>query len=1723
MTLKNKRTKNARLLFLTFAIFFSLPFTYSQNVISTSGTEFWLGFMQNVPGTSEMSIQISSEYNITGTISMPAGSYSQNFSVNANETTTILLPATAMHTVSTLIESKGILIETSDIASVYARNSVANSTDASLVLAKESLGNDYYITSYNGINYLTSGNVAPSEFLIVATEDNTEIELIPTADIYTIGQPTANVPINITLNRGESYLLKAAFTNGNLTGSSISVLQNSGNCKPIAVFSGNVCTNLPSSAWDACDHVFDQCLPTTSWGQNFVITPFLGITKYGLKILACEDNTNISIDGVVTTTLNTGQAYFNSFSNSHSISADKKINITQNMGSNDFSDSKGDPFITNLHDVNNLIKYSAFKTYEGIEVLDYTFHGLSIVSPTLSTGQIWLDGVQIDSTLFVQFPNNTNYSYYRQFISEGNHYISAPQGIQAFVYGYGNETYDSYGFQLGGRSVDYLNNVNNNPNGNLVCYSDSVTIGNINYPLQDTWWELGLNSNDTIISGNNYLTVLPDSSQTYILHGNLINSGCPITYVYNVLPSVIGEINFNIGTDSLCLFTDYQLNTTVIPMGNYKYEWQFSSGLSNDTILNPIINFSNESQYQLKVSTLDGCVVDIDTTNFLFKESNIYGLETAISANAACIGDTIFIDVFLEEISFSENFNSAIFNPIFDLYQGVSFSSYCDVYSSGTLAFNGSSLRMIRTASLDLTNTNAVNFSLMSIGSGNQCNETEVGDDLVLEYSIDEGVNWELIELYDQAQYHQHSNLHVLIPNLAKTASTKLRWRQTNNEGYDTDLWYLDNVQFTHLTNSGYIIDWGSNSDLILSNQGRSAKINAMSSSYLHFSYIDPVTNCSINDSVFVQFVPDFDIFLTPDFTTCVNSGNQVEVLHDSPETVNISWLPSGVFSNDSISNPTVTVSSDTTLYVSVMSASGCTKYDSLNIIVNGVNDFEIDLIGSSNLCNGDTLQSQLNFGVTTCITVPHESNGSFSSATIGTNNSATTGVQESPFPARLSSKRQIILKKSELESSGLVNANTINSIGFIVLGGNETYNNFTVKIGCTNLNNFSSGSVYIEDLETTINPRTVNIQPGNNIFLFDQDYRWDGISNLVFEICYENQSTPSACSIVYTNSPGSCMYSYGSSVCENESGGLGRRATIILGYAPIQTNFPTSYLWSPSTNISDPIISNPSFYPNTTTTYYVLATDNVTQCVYEDSITINVTNNSSYIQILEGDSLTICEGTNQSLSLNTNVSDLVWSNLNDSTSFNPLVSSSISKMYTVIGTIDSVCFVSDSIQVDVIIDSPIGFNSDTLYKCPEVPLLVETNNNTYDTYNWSNNTFGMSTLVNQSGWIILSASNSCWNNIDSIYIDVDSFSINLGFDTSFCEGEMVLLGDNLLQSVSNLWSTGDQSQTITTSTGGLFWLEAINSNGCIDRDTIIVTINPLPILNQISYNTYCTSDGLIQLTGSPSGGFYSGIGVVGDKFDPTNGTQILQYHYTDLNGCSDSIDQHIYVYSEPLIEAGEQVNVCLGDSTVLTASGGVSYVWNNSVIDGVPFLTYFSDYYVVIGTDANGCKNTDSVLVSVKYPVNTTVTYNPPNLSAVYDSENISYEWVDCSDGSTVGNTIVYTPLQSGDYAVIIIDYFNCTDTSDCYNINFAGIEDNTKNNFGIYPNPTTGKVIFDFQGESVMINIYDSKGKLVLESQKIEQNQSIDISNYADGIYTIKIESKSQTFYSRITKQQY
>lgn len=73
-----------------------------------------------------------------------------------------------------------------------------------------------------------------------------------------------------------------------------------------------------------------------------------------------------------------------------------------------------------------------------------------------------------------------------------------------------------------------------------------------------------------------------------------------------------------------------------------------------------------------------------------------------------------------------------------------------------------------------------------------------------------------------------------------------------------------------------------------------------------------------------------------------------------------------------------------------------------------------------------------------------------------------------------------------------------------------------------------------------------------------------------------------------------------------------------------------------------------------------------------------------------------------------------------------------------------------------------------------------------------------------------------------------------------------------------------------------------------------------------------------------------------------------------------------ISINALPSVNAGVDQTICAGNSVTLSGSGATSYTWNNGVTNAISFSPSTTTTYTVTGVGANGCSNSDQVVVNV-------------------------------------------------------------------------------------------------------------------------------------------------------------
>ena len=152
------------------------------------------------------------------------------------------------------------------------------------------------------------------------------------------------------------------------------------------------------------------------------------------------------------------------------------------------------------------------------------------------------------------------------------------------------------------------------------------------------------------------------------------------------------------------------------------------------------------------------------------------------------------------------------------------------------------------------------------------------------------------------------------------------------------------------------------------------------------------------------------------------------------------------------------------------------------------------------------------------------------------------------------------------------------------------------------------------------------------------------------------------------------------------------------------------------------------------------------------------------------------------------------------------------------------------------------------------------------------------------------------------IYV-YDYPTANAGADKTVCKGGMAKLVAS--GGTSYKWSTTATTSAISVKvdfppSATYTVVVLVDSTGCSSTDTVSVS----SYIPKVSLNTLPSlvgnNDSIISLSGVPSGGFFSGKGVKGNKFIPQNaglGKKTIYYVYTDSAKCSNTATGSLVVY----------------------------------------------------------------------------------------------------------------------------------------------------------------------------------------------------------------------------------
>lgn len=375
---------------------------------------------------------------------------------------------------------------------------------------------------------------------------------------------------------------------------------------------------------------------------------------------------------------------------------------------------------------------------------------------------------------------------------------------------------------------------------------------------------------------------------------------------------------------------------------------------------------------------------------------------------------------------------------------------------------------------------------------------------------------------------------------------------------------------------------------------------------------VKDVYGCSLSDNVTVLGIgPEVDVNILGG--SCSDGTGDVEVVETNGINgpFSISWSDG----DTSFSRNGITIGSYS---YTVTDNVGCSSNGNV-YIGNSLNSIDLS-VSDDILCAADTAQVNIGGNGSSIYTYQNDI------FTVGMDNAYATS--NSVYPAVFgnffrSAKHQLLFRASELIAVGMT-AGNISAMSFDVaqLAGTSRYCNFQISMHHTSLT--EAPDTVIANGTTVFQPSTIYINTNWNNLVFDAPFYWDGVSNLLVDVCFDMTSITNAgdplCDNIftanssnrYTTTPFLSVVASRSDITPQcDTTGFGIRSSSRPNVRFYHTILADSIIidqlnWSNTKGLSDSNVLDPMVYPDTTTTY-VLEIMDTAGCLYRDSLTIKV------------------------------------------------------------------------------------------------------------------------------------------------------------------------------------------------------------------------------------------------------------------------------------------------------------------------------------------------------------------------------------------------------------------------------------------------------------------------------------------------------------------------------------
>jgi len=452
------------------------------------------------------------------------------------------------------------------------------------------------------------------------------------------------------------------------------------------------------------------------------------------------------------------------------------------------------------------------------------------------------------------------------------------------------------------------------------------------------------------------------------------------------------------------------------------------------------------------------------------------------------------------------------------------------------------------------------------------------------------------------------------------------------------------------------------------------------------------------------------------------------------------------------------------------------------------------------------------------------------------------------------------------------------------------------------------------------------------------------------------------------------------------------------------------------------------SVLPNTTTagtyTFYVAAISGSCSSTSRDSVAVIV----NALPVLTLNDTAVCTGSSYTINAQNAGSTYVW----NTTATTQSIPVTLGGLYYVDITTAAGCVARDSMNLILNSLPIVNLGADVAF-CAGDSITLDAGN-TGMNYLWNNVSASTTQTINasQTGNYIAIVTNptTLCSNADTILVTVNANPVqNLGPDTTQCAGTITLnagVGNN-----DYLWNDNSTAQTLIASVNGTYSVLVTDSiTGCFSNDTVVVTINPLPIVDLGLDSVQC--GGSIALDAGNVGATY--LWSDSTTAQILTATTTAQYYVTVTNtfACSSTDSVSIVILNLPVVNLGSDSTQCGGGIVLDAGAGNNDYLWSDNTTAQTLTVFVTGQYAVTVSDTVSGCIATDTINVSLnQYPIvnlgsDTTQCAGTIVLDA--DNTGASFLW------SNTASTQTITVTSSGQYSVAVTSS-GCT-TNDTINV---------------------------------------------------------------------------------------